>query len=132
MATKKAVSKKSAGKKAASKKGAKVKEPEVVVETTIESSEERGAVDVASEELATSDVDERIDLGNEVLAAVNASLGKMSKRGVPAEKVESAFYLAFQFAFCDFLRVTGFGFDQAIGDLREMYNREVVQQSEEG
>ena len=120
MATKKATTKKAASKK--------VKKPEIVVEESIV------AVDApsegVSESLANSDVDEQIELGNEVLAAVNNCLASMSARGVSPEKVEASFYLAFQFAFCDFLRVTGFKFDQAVLDLREMYDREVVQQSE--
>mgnify|MGYP006279637741 CR=1 FL=1 len=73
--------------------------------------------------------EDRIALGNEVLAAVNASLGAMANRGVPPEKIENAFYLAFQFAFVDFLRVTGFPFDDAVSDLRDMYNREVEESS---
>lgn len=121
MATKKAATTKKSGKK--------TKKPEtVVVEESIVSLEEPASE--GSETLATADVDDQIELGNEVLAAVNNSLTSMSARGVSPEKVEAAFYLAFQFAFCDFLRVTGFKFDQAVLDLREMYDREVVQQSE--
>ena len=101
-----ATTKKSAAKKAAT---SGTKKQEKVLDVTIE----------------RESSEDRIALGNEVLAAVNQSLATMAKRGVNPQQIESAFYLAFQFAFVDFLRVTGFPFDDAVSDLRDMYNREV-------
>jgi hypothetical protein len=115
--------KKTATKKATSKKSAKkVISSEATVGASITVAEEP-----QQPSPSVADSDERIDLGNEVLSAVNESLSAMTRRGVSPQKVEEAFYIAFQFAFCDFLRVTGFSFDAAISDLRDMYQRDAQQ-----
>lgn len=112
MAAKKSVTKKSSGKKAP------------VVTEGAKKVEENLSV-VQEVRVREGIVDERIELGNEVLSAVNDALTGMAKRGIAPELIESAFYLAFQFAFCDFIRTTGFPFDDAVADLRDMYSREM-------
>lgn len=109
-------SKKTAGKKSTSKSK---KAPKVVVTMDESVTAPDEVVSVAE----NAEVLSRIELGNEVLSSVNATLASMAARGIAPNKIEEAFYLAFQFAFCDFLRVTGFPFDDAVSDLRDMFQR---------
>ena len=116
-----------ASKKAAKKKSSKV----VTVEEHIENApaEVAPSVEQVSNKRA-EDVTERIDLANELLTSVNGAMSSMTARGISTEKIESAFYLAFQYAFCDFLRVTQFPFEDAVADLKDMFEKEASPSSE--